>query len=133
MKFQKLIFGLLLSSILFAACNKNDDINDIDNKLQHRWAVTDALLYAGAPINDTIIYFTGTAADYFDFRNNGKVYTYLNGEADTSDYRIITGNKLVIDNQDTATIRILTNSNLQLYSRDINNGLVQETTVNMKR
>lgn len=132
MKFKKVMFGLMLSSLFFAACNKDDSIDDVANKLQNRWAVTDGLLFAGAPVNDTILYYTGTSADYFDFRSNGKVYSSLNGEIDTSDYRIIAGNKVVVDN-DTSEIRILTNSKLQVFNKNYDNPVVQELTINLSR
>ena len=136
MKFKKAIFGLLLSTVLFAACSKNDDIDDVADKLQHRWALNDLLLYGGAPLNDTIVYYQGTSADYFDFRNNGKVYTNFNNSADTSNYRIIAGNKIVVDDPtiDTLEIKILTNSKLQFFRRSVDNsGFAQEATFNLKR
>lgn len=132
MKFKKLLFGLFVSSVLFVACSKDDNIDDVANKLQHRWAVTDALLFAGAPINDTIIYYSGTGADYFDFKSNGKVYSSLNGAVDSSDYRIIAGNKIVVDS-DTAEIRVLTNSKLELFTKNTDNNVTQETTVKLNR
>lgn len=139
MKFKKLFFGLLLSSVFFAACSKDDDIDDVANKLQNRWVVQDALLFAAAPVNDTIIYFTGTSADYFDFRSDGKVYSHLNGETDTADYRLIAGNKIVSNldgsnvGEDTVEIRILTNSKLQLFNRNTDNTIAQELTINLTR
>ncbi len=132
MKFTKLFFGLLVTSLFFTACNKDDSIDDIDNKLQNRWAVTDALLYGRAPINDTIIYYTGTSADYFDFRSNGKVYSNWNGQVDTSDYQVIAGNKIVSEG-DTVSIRVLTNSQLQLFTSNTSNGVIQELTINLKK
>lgn len=132
MKFKKAFLGLLFSSVLFAACSKDDDIDDVDEQLQNRWSVTNAILFEGPPTSDTLLNYTGTAADYFDFRSNGQVYTSLNGLTDTSTYRVIAGNKIVVDT-DTADIRILTNSNLQLFTKTIDNGITQETTVNLRR
>ena len=136
MKFNKAIFGLLMGTLLFAACSKSDSIDDVGDKLQHRWELTDLLLYGGAPLNDTIIFYQGTSADYFDFRNNGKVYTSFNNSVDTSNYRIISNNKIVVDNPviDTLSINILTNSKLQFFRRTVDNtGFAQEATFNLKR
>ena len=133
MNFKKLIFGLLLSTVLFSACSKNDSIDDVSSKIQHKWGLTDALIYAGPPVNDTIIYIVGTPADYFDFKVDGKLHTSINGENKIEDYTILPGNKIMYDNK-TFSIRTLTNSKLQLYIKVLDgSGSFQESTINLKR
>ena len=88
--------------------------------------------YAGSPHITT---YTGTAADYADFRADGKVYAFVNSNHDTSAYVKISNTKMWITNSsDTFDIQTLTDMDLKLYRKETYNaGEYYETTITLKK
>lgn len=62
------------------------------------------------------INYTGTQADYVDFRSDNKVYSSVAGILDTSAYQLLNNNKVQID-VDTFDIQSLTSTSAKLYSK----------------
>jgi hypothetical protein len=89
-------------------------------------------------VNDTTSY-TGVAADYFDFRNDGKVYSYVDGAyGDTAVYTILDDSHVrfyypTYSEADTFEIKTLTENSLVLYSRQVSGANYTETTGNLKK
>ncbi len=106
----KVTLGLMASALLIASCNDDDDNNvqTTQEKIQHTWLVdstTQRTVSSGA---DNTVTYTGTAADYFDFRSDGKLYYKVSVlPADTVAYSLIGDTKIVIDG-DTSNIDTLT-------------------------
>ena len=105
------------------------------DKIAGKWKLQSSIandFYAGT---SHITTYTGTAADYVDFRNDGKVYSFVSASYDTSAYGIISNTKMWIDNSsDTFDIQILTDTNLKLYRKEIYNPTdYYETTISFTR
>lgn len=110
--------AILIAAVVFAvACDNDDDKGTSNNqaKIQAKWGVTSIqTLEVGV---DTTNY-TGVAADYYDFRNDGKFYTQVGDQKDTATYKIIDNNKIVLDG-DTADIKTLSGSQLVIWGKTI--------------
>lgn len=57
-------------------------------KIQAKWSVESIIDHEHDPSFDTTITTQGVPADYIDFRNDGKVYSFLDGSRDTSAYAL---------------------------------------------
>ena len=79
--------------------------------------------------------YTGAAGDYVDFRNDGKVYSYINGLRDTTSYGLMNDSKVWFDiTTNSFDIKVFTDADLQLYNKEIINATdYDEATVNLKR
>src|SRR5690606_18804325 len=109
------ILGLVATMFIFIACDKDDD--DVQASIQHKWSVNNAIFNVESPIFDTSYTYIGTANDYFDFRNDGKLYSHMDNQTDTVNYQFINDSKLLVDG-DTFNISVLTNTQLQLNYTD---------------
>jgi hypothetical protein len=77
--------------------------------------------------------YTGTPADYVDFRSDHKVYSSVASITDTSAYQILNNNKVVID-IDTFDIQSLTANSASLYSKVFDDdSTYSKITLNLKR
>ena len=128
-----ILYSVLLTALLFAACKKNTD-KPSSPVLQGKWGiVNEAVLDVE---NGTTVYtdnYTGVAADYIDFRSDNKVYSLVDGGMDTSAYKMLSNNRVLID-IDTLDILSLTASAANLHSK-VYTGVnsYEELTVNLKR
>ncbi len=112
MLLSALVIGAVSSVV---ACNKDDDNKPTTPaKIQAKWKVASIVIKAG----DGDSTYTGTAADYADFRTDGKVYTSYAGAKDTALYTVVNDTKMVIDG-DTADIKQLSDSQFVFTSSDI--------------
>src|SRR5258705_2916151 len=105
---KKIIFFTLIATLLITACKKNNDTPV--PSLQGKWGLINT--HYLEMDNGATIYednYTGTTADYIDFRNNNKVYSYVDSDRDTSVYQLLTNNQVVISGE-TFTIQSLTNA-----------------------
>src|SRR3982751_1288229 len=94
---------------MVVSCDKKNDkpANNTLSKIQAKWKVGNVKYdYVGEDDDYT---YTGVAADYIDFRTDGKVYTNIDNEKDTSAYKLVGDTKLVIDG-DTSTIKSLSSN-----------------------
>jgi len=93
-KLTLLISLLVLVVVSFSACTKSNPSNAT---LPGKWnLLTDSLVSGIGPIS-TPKYYTGQPGDYFDFRNNGKVYVKEGSTLDTLNYNLGAGNTITID------------------------------------
>ena len=104
-------------------------------KLSGKWKLQSSVFndfYSGTSHTST---YTGTAADYADFRNDGKVYSFVNNNYDTSAFGLISATKMYIDTFSNAfDIQTLTETNLKIYRKEIfTAGDYSESTVNFTR
>ena len=57
---------------------------------------------------------------YADYRNESKVYNYINGLLDTTIYGIVNNSKVWIDNtSDVFHMKVITENVLELYNNEI--------------
>lgn len=132
----KLLSIILLISMGFIACKKeNTTPRSTQDKITGKWKLHSAVVdnfYSGTSHVTT---YTGTAADYADFRNDGKVYSFVAGNYDTSAYGIISDTKMWIDNSSSIfDMQTLTDTDLKIYRKEIYTpGDYQESTTNLKR
>ena len=75
---------------------------------------------------------TGVAGDYIDFRTDGKTYSYIASERDTSTYKIIS-DKLIKVDSDTLEIKTLTTSSFVLYGKKVTPQYSDESTITLKK
>ena len=133
---KKLLTIVLLISMGFIACKKESSTpKTTQDKISGKWNLQSAVTnnyYSGS---SHIITYTGTAADYADFRNDGKVYSFVDGSYDTSRYAIISDTKMWIDNDSTVfDIQTLTNTDFKIYMKEIYGpGDYHESTTSLKR
>ena len=114
---KRITFLLLSITILFIACNKDDDEQTTAQKLQHKWSVGTIV----EDNNGTVTTYTGQLSDYIDYRADGKVYYNTFSSLDTLTYTILNDKYIVEDNTDTFEIKTLTSNSLILYYHNSNN------------
>ena len=134
-----LVALLLTAAILpWVSCKKGEpaiDSRSILEKISGKWKLQSSVFndfYSGT---SHITTYTGTAADYVDFRNDYKVYSFVNNNYDTSAFNFISPTKMYIDSLSNAfDIQTLTETNLKLYRKEIfTAGDYSESTVNFTR
>lgn len=129
---------ILLISMGFIACKKessNPTPKTTLEKIAGKWKLQSSVVdnfYSGT---SHITTYAGTAADYADFRNDGKVYSFVNSNYDTSAYGIISNTKMwVVNSSDTFDIQTLTDIDLKIYRKEIYApGDYHESTSNFTR
>jgi hypothetical protein len=110
---KKLATALLLSSVFFTACKK-DDVPTTKEKLQNKWefkSATEKDFTVNPPATSTYT-FPGV---FIEFKSDGKLYTSGSLGADTIGYSILNDKFLLIDG-DSNEIVTLTANALQLKS-----------------
>jgi hypothetical protein len=91
-------------------------------KLLGKWSLESADwndYYNGADHKDSAAYCTGELN--IEFKNNGTVISSSPFHADTMPYKLLDEHNVLINNKDTLIIKPLTNTNLQVYFRNIKN------------
>lgn len=128
---------ILLFSMGFMACKKESttQVKTTQEKLLGKWNFVSTIsnhFYSGFP---HIVTTAGAAGDYADFRNDGKVYSYIIGSYDTAAYGIVNESKIwIVDASNTFDLKIFTDTDLQMYQKAIVNATdYDEATVNLKR
>lgn len=139
MKLTKLISAAILFSMIslsiFSCKKESTSPKTTQEKIAGRWKLQSSVrnnFYAGMAHITT---YTGTAADYADFRSDNKVYSYVDGSYDTSAYGIISDTKIWIE-YTTAVfdIQTLTDTQLKLYMKLIYNAAeYDESTLDFSR
>ena len=138
---KKGILILMAGAVIFTSCKKSNDSTaaTTQQKITAKWGVASTIdkeFHFG--VTNTINY-TGLAADYVDFRNDGKVYTYINSSyGDTAVYTILDDSHVRFfypthSDADTFEIKTLTESSLVLYSKQVLGADYTETTANLKK
>ena len=128
---------ILLFSMGFMACKKESttQVKTTQEKLLGKWNFVSTIsnhFYSGS---SHIITTTGAAGDYVDFRNDGKLYSYIIGSYDTVAYGIVNESKIWIDNTiNTFDLKVFTDTDLQMYHKEVPNATdYDETTITLKR
>ena len=131
---MKSITLTILAAFLIAflpACKKTDNLTP-QQKLLGKWHLQTILTHdhiAGADHTST---YTGTANDYVDFRSDGKVYSNVQGQPDTSFYALTGDTKLEIfstNYSDSYDVKTLTSSTFVVYVKtSYNNNYSEETS-----
>jgi hypothetical protein len=117
---KKQILLLALVAIFFTACKKDDNVEvpetSTAQKLLGVWKIQSVVynnFFNGA---DHINTQTGTATDFFEFRNNGKVYSQFQNSYDSTVYNVPTNNTVNIEGL-IFEIKTLTATQLKLYNK----------------
>lgn len=129
---------ITVAAISFTACKKEDATPQPKTpmeKIAGKWKLESTIsngMLGGFPYNMT---YTGTAADYADFRNDGKVYSFMNGTYDTSSYGVFSNTKMWIEQAtDTFDIQVLTDIQFKVYRKEIyGGGDYYEATTTLKK
>lgn len=105
---------ILLLSILFllvglsiSSCKKSADpkdglitcpgfINNYDSSLIGKWKIVTDSTYLDISFYNNHMYHQGKAGDYFDFRNDGKLYTKEGARMDTTSYQLTSDTTILI-------------------------------------
>jgi hypothetical protein len=120
-KYPLPILTLIIATVIFSCTKGGDSSVSYPNSISGKWKVnTDSLDYGIGPVQKTKIYI-GVAGDYFDFRNDGKLYIKEGAELDTFVYKVISQNKLQITTSNPNSIpQSLFIDNLNTTSAQIN-------------
>jgi hypothetical protein len=111
------VFLLALSAITYS-CNKDDDQKSTQQKLIGKWNLVSAKLhdhYSGVNYYDSSAYAEGLIIR--EFKNDGTLITSssYSPNKDTSTYKMLDNQKMVIDGTDTVSVIKLTDTDLQIY------------------
>lgn len=118
-----LFFTALLLSTAFFSCKK-----DSPATLQGKWKVKSAF----EKENGTTVYsYVGQSVDYIDFKSNGFVEQYIDGDLDELPYTI-NGNIVIVDG-DNWTIQNLTKSSVTLNYLEVSGTARYEMILNLER
>ena len=108
---------LICTTTMLLSCKKEEkepepEPTTVAERIQGRWNVDKVVTYGYYDGIDSYMDTTyGTSADYYDFQNDGMLYTSFLGEADTSTYSVQGSIRLFINNN-KYNIRELTNDHL---------------------
>lgn len=113
--------AMLAAVVMVVSCDKDNDkpANTTLSKIQAKWKVANVKFNIGAEDST----YTGAATDYVDFRTDGKVYTSIGTQKDTSAYSLVNDTKLVVDG-DTAVIKQLSGNQFSFESKEL---IVEDT------
>ena len=118
---KKTMIVLLAGAALFTACKKTDTTTQTTaQKVVGKWALVSSVStenWQGTSNTSTTTY---TAADYADFRTDGKVYSHSEGSFDTATYKVISDLLIAVET-DTAQIQTLTSNSMVIYRKQILN------------
>ena len=129
---KKTMIFLLAGAAVFTACKKTETTLTTTQKVLGKWT------YVGQVGSETFqgstrpTSSTGVAGDYIDFRTDGKTYSYIASEHDTSTYKIIS-DKLIKVDSDTLEIKTLTTSSFVLYGKKVTPQYSDESTITLKK
>lgn len=136
---KKWILVASLGMITLVACKKDDEMvvkeKTTSEKIVGMWKFTNALYsgsFNGMADKDTII---GKPADFLNFKTNGKLVTFVDGELDSANYSITTDNKVAIAGDAIYDIKTLNTTNFTLFARENGPGATDfdEITINLRK
>jgi hypothetical protein len=121
-----------VATLLFTACQKDkeddntpdDDVNEEfvmptgePAKVMGKWQVGSITVNNHFAGEDHIETYTGTAADYADFKSTGKLHTFFGGTLDVSNFTVRSASQITIDG-DLADVKVLSDSKMVIYDKD---------------
>jgi hypothetical protein len=125
---------ILLVTFYLSACKKTDKQPTTIEKVQGKWNLVTDIFNEHISGQDNISSITGTTGDNIDFRTDGKVYSNIQGGADTSTYALSGDTKIVINGTLNYDITTLTSSSLILHDMESTGGTdFQEETITLKK
>lgn len=125
---------VLLVTFYLPACKKSDKKQTTIEKIQGKWQLQTDIDNEHLSGQDNITTITGGPADIFDFRTDGKVYSNLQGQADTSTYVLSGDTKIVIHGFVTYDITTLTSNSFILHIKETLGGTdFDEETISLKK
>ena len=112
---KKTIILFLAGTALFTACKKDDApvTKTTAQKVLGKWSINSIVSVeynAGVGTPYTV---PTTSTDYIDFRTDGKSYSSFESNKDTTTYKVINNQSIVVDT-DTAQITTLTDNSFIL-------------------
>lgn len=112
-----------LSIAVFAACKKKDSESDAYNKaivkLLGKWTFVNATINDRHSNADHVNTTPGTSGDFMDFMNNGRATVRLFASQDTSKYTLVGDSKLIFDDVDQFSIKILTETDFVFVRKTV--------------
>ena len=118
-----LLFAMVLATVAMTSCSKSSSTPT----LVGTWKVVN-LVSSSSGYTDT---YTGVAADYVEFKTNGTVTSFVDGELTTTSYSV-SGTNAVIDGVDY-TITTLTTSAATLYHTEGTGSSRFQVTINLRK
>ena len=137
---KKIITSIAIVTLItfcLPACKKSSDTQQPQTtlqKMQAKWQLETLFQNDHYSGTDHIMNITGTVNDYLDFRTDGKIYSSIQGNRDTTTYSLASDTKLLIDGVNNYDIKTLTSASFIIYLKDIS-GLPDffEETITMKK
>lgn len=128
---RKLI-GVAIVAILAFACKKDKE-TPASEKVLGKWQLVQSIYQYKSGVFEIKDTTHGTADDYVEFRSDGTVYTRIDGDVETVDYKVLSNTSMVIDG-DTGTISKLSASELVYFYQDNNTpGTFRRLDISLKR
>lgn len=128
----RLAVAILLLASIFPACKK-DKAQTATQKVQHNWTLVSIVDNSHDASGDDIQTTNGISGDYMNFSSGGTVTFQITGQMGTSSYSMVNDTQILLATE-TYTIKILTNSQLVLYVKDVTSSTdYDEETINLKR
>jgi hypothetical protein len=125
---------VLLITLHLPACKKSDKQPTTLEKIQGKWLLSTDVSNDHFSGQDNIMTLTGTSSDLIDFRTDGKVYTNIQGQSDTTSYSLSGDTKIVIDGNLNYEIQTLTSTSFVLHEKEIGPGTdFYEETLTLKK
>ena len=128
---RKLI-GVAIVAIIAFACKKDKEV-PASERILGKWQLVQKFYQyqsGGFEIKDTT---HGTADDYVEFKNDGTVYTRIDGDVETFEYKILSNTSMVLKG-DTGVITKLTANELVYYYQDDKiPGTMERIDISLKR
>lgn len=119
-KLTLLLTMAITSAILFSACKKDNPTTTTTaiQKIQAKWIFDKAIFHNVYPGNNSRDTMPGKPGEYFEFKNNNKVYILVDAQLDSSNYTLIGDSKIDFEG-DTAIIQVLNDHQLQFKFNEI--------------
>ncbi|CAN5735844.1 hypothetical protein BH10BAC3_BH10BAC3_31120 [soil metagenome] len=86
------------------------------NKIQGKWQIDSIVIYQQFNGNISNVSKSGTAADYVEFRADGRMLTAFDGNTDNSSY-IVQNDSVIVISGDSQYIKALTDNKLVIYNK----------------
>lgn len=136
---KKIITSIAISaiSILFmTSCKKTDKPQEQTTiqKIQGTWFLQNIVDNYHSSGVDHIYTTSGISTDFFEFRNDGKIYYSVTGYRDTIPYTLIGDTKIIIGGTDSYDIKTLNANSFIMYKKEMTGGSdYDEETINLKK
>ena len=125
---------LVAAATIFTACKKDSTTasKTTAQKVIGKWSISSLV---GVSYSGGVGYpytLPASSAKYIDFRTDGKSYSLLMNQHDTSTYSIINDHTIKLD-LDTAQIKTLTDNSFVLYAKKIEGQDSSTYTISLKK